>query len=159
MPAQNSLKEQLIKMSAVKQPGFNSHVCSIKLTAGLLVSQSPPLFLEKKKKKKLYIPPDVFTFLLHFSFHTHTHTHTHTHLNPCDLTHKPSSRLHTHIQNLLWPVVPYWAGISSQRPTRRWQLTPNIWHCVRHRLHTWLHLVFSVIPKDPRLYSFKFFTL
>lgn len=36
---------------------------------------------------------------------------------------------------------------------------PNIWHCVRHWQHTWLHLVFLFIPKDHRLHILKFWTL
>lgn len=60
--------------------------------------------------------------------HTHTHIHTWTHAT----SHTNHPLLHTHTQ------CPVSHGTVAARP--------NIWHCVRHWLHTWLHLVFLSYP-------------
>ena len=77
-----------------------------------------------------------FKFFLQAT-HTHTHTHTPEPTGPHTQTifsHTPSHKMYSNLLSC--------TELTVRRPLGRWAARPNIWHCVRHWLHTWLHLVF-----------------
>lgn len=98
--------------------------------------------------------PITLVFAYGFYFYSKLHIHTRTHLNQCDPSHKPPPHSPTHTQNVLWLVV-HWADCPLSPGTSA--ACPNIWHCVRHWLHTWLRLVFLLYLQTPvpGLFSFS----